>query len=133
MDIALCVFDKKMKIIKYAAANRPLWIIRNGATEIEEVKATKAAIGGFTEDNQVFAEHTIEISKGDTVYMFSDGYADQFGSGNKKFMTKRFKELLLSIHNKGINAQQKVLDEEIESWRGNMEQTDDILVIGVRC
>ncbi len=131
MDIALCVIDKKMKTLTYAGANRPLWIIRSGSTEIEEIKATKTAIGGFTEDNQEFAEHSIGLNKGDLVYMFSDGYADQFGVGNKKFMTKRFKELLLSIAGKPMEEQKRLLDKQIESWKGAMEQTDDILVIGI--
>ncbi len=132
MDIALCVFNKEMSSVSYAAANRPLWIVRKGSTEIEEIKATKAAIGGFTDDKQEFTEHKIELKKGDTIYIFSDGFADQFGAGNKKFMTKRFKELLLSINGIDMSAQQKALGENIESWKGGMEQTDDILVIGVR-
>jgi len=132
MDIALCAFNIEMTNFEYAGANRPLWIIRNGSTEIEETKATKTAIGGLTDDKQVFTKHKIEVQKGDTIYLFSDGYADQFGSLNKKLMTKKFKEILLSIQDKPMNEQKEFLDSYIENWKGGMEQTDDILVIGIK-
>ncbi len=132
MDIALCAFNKEMTNFEYAGANRPLWMIRKGSSEIEETKATKTAIGGLTDDKQVFTKHKIEIQKGDTLYLFSDGYADQFGSNNKKLMTKKFKEVLLSIQHKPMNEQKDFLDSYIENWKGGMEQTDDILVIGIK-
>ena len=132
MDITLCAFNKQMTNLEYAGANRPLWIIRNGSTAIEETKATKTAIGGLTDDKQEFTKHKIEIQKGDTIYLCSDGYADQFGSNDKKLMTKKFKEILLSIQNKTMNEQKTVLDTTIENWKGAMEQTDDILVIGIK-
>ncbi len=118
--------------MEYAGANRPLWIIRNGSTAIEEIKATKNAIGGLTDDKQEFTKHKIKVQKGDTIYLCSDGYADQFGSNNKKLMTKKFKEILLSIQNKTMDEQKIFLDTTIEDWKGVMEQTDDILVIGIK-
>ena len=132
MDIALCSFNREMTYLDYAAANRPLWIIRNGKNEIEEIKATKAAIGGYTDDDQVFIKHRVNLQKGDTIYIFTDGYADQFGTTNKKLMTKKFKEILLGIKDKSMPHQRNFLDDFIENWKTGMEQTDDILVIGVK-
>ena len=105
---------------------------RNDAWELIEYKATKAAIGGLTEDNQVFQLNEIQLQKGDTIYLSSDGYADQFSPADKKLMTKRFKEILLSIQHLSMPEQEKYLEKFITDWRGNMEQTDDVLVIGVR-
>ena len=105
---------------------------RNDAWELIEYKATKAAIGGLTEDNQVFQLNEIQLQKGDTIYLSSDGYADQFSPIDKKLMTKRFKEILLSIQHLTMLEQEQYLAQFIDEWRGNMEQTDDVLVIGVR-
>ena len=132
MDIALCSVDTENRIVKYAGANRPIWIIRKGQTEVEEIKATKKAIGGFTEDNQLFESHEIKLQKGDTFYLSTDGYADTFGKGGKKMMTKQFKEILLGIQHKTMKDQEKHLDEFVENWKSGVEQVDDILVIGIR-
>jgi serine phosphatase RsbU (regulator of sigma subunit) len=141
MDIALCCFDDQSNILKYAGAYRPLWLIRTTLSPegragvgftLAEFKATKAAIGGLTEDNQVFQINEIQLQKGDTIYLSSDGYADQFSPADKKLMTKRFKEILLSIQPLSMPEQEKYLEKFITDWRGNMEQTDDVLVIGVR-
>lgn len=131
MDIALVRINET--IITYAAANRPLWIIKKGSADIEEVKATKHAIAGFTEDNFEYEEHAITLEKGDSFYVFSDGYADQFGGDkNKKLTTKRFKDYLLQIKDKPMSEQQTDLEAFVNSWKGNTEQVDDILVIGVK-
>jgi serine phosphatase RsbU (regulator of sigma subunit) len=141
MDIALCCFDDQTNLLKYAGAYRPLWLIRTTLSPegragvgftLAEYKATKAAIGGLTEDNQVFQINEIQLQKGDTIYLSSDGYADQFSPADKKLMTKRFKEILLSIQPLSMPEQEKYLEKFITDWRGNMEQTDDVLVIGVR-
>lgn len=133
MDIALCHVDTVNRIVKYAGANRPIWIIRNGQTTVEEIKATKKAIGGLTEDNQHFNSHEIKFQQGDTFYIFSDGYADTFsGQGGKKLTTKKFKEILLGIQNISMQDQELHLDNFIENWKSGTEQVDDILVIGVR-
>ena len=92
----------------------------------------KAAIGGLTEDNQTFATEEIQLQPGDSIYLFTDGYADQFNENNKKLMSKRFKEILLSIQHLTLPAQEKYLDQYITDWAGSAEQTDDVLVIGVR-
>jgi len=99
---------------------------------LEEIKATKKAIGGFTEDNQHFDTHVIQLQQGDTFYISTDGYADTFGKNGKKLMTKTFKEILLSIQDKTMKEQEQHLDNFIEDWKGGTEQVDDILVIGVR-
>ena len=132
MDLALCAFDKGMNFLEYSGANRPLWVIRNNRNEIEEVKATKVAIGGFTDEDQVFEKHKIELNKNDAIYIFTDGFADQFSQDDKKLMTRKFKEILLSIQDKSMEEQKNYLDTFIEDWKGGMEQTDDILVIGIR-
>lgn len=133
MDIALCSVDTENRIIKYAGANRPLWIIRNGQTEVEEIKATKSAIGGLTDNNQHFETHEFKLLTGDTLYLFTDGFADQFGGGEgKKLMTKKFKEILLDIQGKSMKEQEQYLNSFIENWKAGIEQVDDILVIGIR-
>ncbi len=133
MDIAICSVNAKKKILKYAGANIPLWIIRKGKTEVEEIRGTNEAIGGYTSNNQHFDSHEIKLNQGDTFYISSDGYADQFGGKyEKKLMKHRFKEVLLDIQEKSMKDQEKHLDNFIENWKGETEQIDDILVIGVR-
>ena len=139
MDIALCSLELPSPEgegqgvrLKYAGANRPIWIIRKGSKEVEEIKATKKAIGGFTENSQYFDSHEIELNEGDTFYLSTDGYADTFGKDGKKLMTRKFKEILLSIQDKPMKEQEKYLDDFIENWKAGTEQVDDILVIGIR-
>lgn len=131
MDIVLCSFDLKGNQLQYAGANRPLYIVRG--QEGIEVAPTKAAIGGFTANEFEFAQNTIELQKGDCVYMYTDGYSDQFGGDkNKKLTTKRFKELLRAIAAKPMREQLALLEENFYKWKGNFDQLDDVLVIGIR-
>jgi sigma-B regulation protein RsbU (phosphoserine phosphatase) len=133
MDLALCSVDTVNRVVNYSGANRPLWIIRKGAAEIEEIKATKKAIGGFTVFSQAFESHTVQLNEGDTFYLCSDGYADTFnGETGKKMNTKRFKEMLVNIQSMSMNDQQRHLSDFLDNWKGQEEQVDDILVIGVR-
>jgi serine phosphatase RsbU (regulator of sigma subunit) len=133
MDIALCAVNVKEKIVTYSGANRPLWVIRKGANEVEEIKATKTAIGGLTRTGQVFERNDVSLAEGDTFYILSDGYADQFsGVTGKKLMTKKLKDILLSIQDKSMAEQQKHLDNFLETWKAGSEQLDDVLVIGLR-
>ena len=132
MDIALCNIDMITRIVKYAGANRPLWVIRKGHTTVEEIKGTKTAIGGLTNDNQHFDIHEIILQQGDTFYICTDGFADQFSGQGKKLTTKKFKEILLSIQGKSMQEQEKYLNNFIINWQAETEQIDDILVIGVR-
>ncbi|MBI2281557.1 MAG: SpoIIE family protein phosphatase [Bacteroidetes bacterium] len=137
MDLSICSIstlatDNK-HCISYSGANRPLWIVRKNAEVIEEIKATKIAIGGFTEDNQEFEQHELTLEKGDTIYMFSDGYVDQFGGQKKKkLMTVKFKDLILGIQHLSIKEQKDYLDNFIVEWMDGLEQIDDILVIGIK-
>ena len=132
MDLALVAYNRKEGILEYAGAFNPLYLIRDG--EILETKADKASIGRSSLNTEVeFTNHRIKIKKGDTVYLFSDGYADQFGGElMKKFKYKNFKELILRIQTENMANQRTILDQTIEDWRGDVEQVDDILVIGRR-
>lgn len=131
MDIALCSLRKN--VLQYAGANRPLFIVRDGANEVEEVKPDKIAIGGYTDDSQKFITHTIPLQSNDMIYLFSDGYVDQFGGPDgKKFMTKRFKELIISIAKLSPSMQQQALEKNIREWMRDIEQVDDMMVIGIR-
>jgi serine phosphatase RsbU (regulator of sigma subunit) len=97
-----------------------------------EIKANKQPIGKF--DNTVpYTTHTLELQRGDCIYIFTDGYVDQFGGEKgKKFKSKAFKELLLSINDKPMEEQNIIIDNAFEAWKGNLEQIDDVCVIGVR-
>jgi len=133
MDIALCSVDTVNRIVKYAGSNRPIYIIRRGQTEVEEIKATKKAIGGFTENDQHFDTHELKLNKGDTFYLSTDGYADTFsGKDSKKLTTRKFKQILLDIQHKSMQEQEQHLENFIEDWKAGTEQVDDILVIGIR-
>jgi serine phosphatase RsbU (regulator of sigma subunit) len=137
MEIALLKINSHLKTVRYSGANRFLWIIRNNADFIEEIKPVKTGIGGTTPSDQNFETHELIIQAGDSVYMSSDGYADQFGGtdarrNGKKFMTKNFKTLLLSIKDMPMKDQGEALDTTIQKWKGDYEQVDDILVIGLR-
>lgn len=134
MDIALCSINIENKVLKFSGANRPLWIIRKGETELKEIKGTKKAIGGISSNlNSKFETNEIKLQKGDTIYMFSDGYADQFGGDRKKKLTtKKLKQLLESIQHQTMEQQKKHLNDFIENWKKEEEQVDDILLIGIR-
>jgi serine phosphatase RsbU (regulator of sigma subunit) len=100
--------------------------------ELHEVKADKQPIGKYAE-NKPFTTHTLELQKGDTIYIFTDGFADQFGGeAGKKFKSANFKKLLLSIQDKTMEEQQLIITETFNTWKGETEQVDDVCVIGVR-
>lgn len=131
MDISIIKLNLKNYLLEYAGANRPLYFVRNA--ELTETKANKVAIGGhMQEEEKNFTNHTFELQEGDAIYLASDGFADQFSPSDKKLMTKRFKEIILSIQHLTLPEQEKFLEQYIAEWRGIMEQTDDVLVIGVR-
>lgn len=132
MDIALCRIDLKKKELVYAGAFNPVMICRND--EILITKADKFPIGSFLEGyNNGFTEHTIELEKDDMIYVFSDGYQDQFGGKKgKKYMIKRLKAFLISISKDPAEEQNQSLETEFETWKGKEEQVDDVLMIGVR-
>lgn len=131
MDIALVCYDPERHLLEYAGAFNPLLIIRRG--EIIETKADRFAIGRSTGREKEFTNHTMALENNDVIYMFSDGYADQFGGPEgKKFKTANLKELLVSVYAMPMDEQRQVLDKTIEDWRGGHEQIDDILIVGRR-
>lgn len=131
MDMALCAIDEDAMTLEFAGANNPVYIAKNG--EITEIKGDKQPVGYMPEKMDPFTNHSVKIAKGDAVYIFSDGYADQFGGPKgKKFMYKRFKELILSIQQLPMESQLKSLDNTIIEWMGELEQLDDICVMGIR-
>ncbi|OIQ27084.1 MAG: hypothetical protein BM555_06250 [Crocinitomix sp. MedPE-SWsnd] len=128
MDIALCNLNKKTNELHFAGANNPIWLIRGN--ELFETKGDKQPIGKF-EPNKPFSTHTIQLEKGDRVYTFSDGYADQFGGEKgKKFKSSSMKKLLLSIHQDSMSKQLASLEKNFDDWKGSFEQLDDVCVIG---
>lgn len=143
MDAALCKLEyanNGTACLQYAGGNNPLYIVRKGEKrlgtsgyELMKIPGDKQPVGVQDGKQIPFTNHEIELHKGDTIYIFSDGYVDQFGGPrNKKFMSKRFRNLLISIQNKGMEEQKKHLDKTIKEWMGTENQVDDILVIGVR-
>jgi serine phosphatase RsbU (regulator of sigma subunit) len=131
MEIALCVFDYEKMLLKFSMANRPLWLIRNN--QLTEYKPTKLPIGGVQEESlNEYLGNEINIHKGDTIYIFSDGFPDQFGGDEgKKLMTKRFKDILVKLSTLPINQQKESLYKVMLEWKGQFDQVDDILVIGI--
>ncbi|MBA3683447.1 MAG: tetratricopeptide repeat protein [Bacteroidetes bacterium] len=130
MDISLCVLDIKTMEINWSGANNPLWIIRNN--ELMDVKPDKQPIGKF-ESAKPFTSHKIKLEQNDCIYIFTDGYQDQFGGESaKKFKVSKFKELILSVSASNMEEQQKRIDNAFHDWKGELEQVDDICIIGIR-
>ncbi|MEZ5072741.1 MAG: two-component regulator propeller domain-containing protein [Bacteroidales bacterium] len=130
MDLALVAYDRNESTLQFAGAFNPLYLIRDG--ELLETKADRVSIGRSNLGEEVrFQNQVLKVRTGDSVYLFSDGYADQFGGEmKKKFKYKNLKSLLLSIQEEDMETQRILLDETIEKWRGEADQLDDILVIG---
>ncbi len=132
MDIIMCKINFEHGELEYAGANRPLYHVSNNV--LTKVRADSYSVGGYqTERRRKFSSHKIKLVKGDTFYLCTDGYADQFGGKNKKkFMNKRFQNLLLEIQDKTMEEQKTILSDRIEAWKGFEEQVDDILIIGIK-
>lgn len=130
MDIGLCQIDKARKKIIYAGAFIPLYLVRDSC--LTEIKSDKIIIG-MNPEGVSYTDHELDIMEDDIFYIFSDGYVDQFGgSENKKFMYRRFRYLLTTIHSFPVDDQKSILEEQFRTWMGNNVQVDDILVIGFR-
>jgi serine phosphatase RsbU (regulator of sigma subunit) len=133
MEIALVKVNTKTRNVKYAGANRPLWIFHKKTGELSEIKPTKASIASSTEFETKYEQHEINLEEGDIVYLTSDGYADQFGgTTGKKYMSKNFKAFLVSKANLSMAEQLKEINININSWMLRHEQVDDLLVIGIK-
>ncbi len=132
MDITCCAIDLSNNKLYFSGANRPLWGIKKNG-EFFELAATKASVGGYTTNDQEFDNHLFTYERGDCIYLFSDGYADQFGGEkNKKIGTKRFRELIQSSSKDTMAAQKTELVNFFTTWKRNHEQVDDIMVIGIK-
>ena len=132
MDIALCMLNTRTNNVEFAGAYNPLWVLRNGSNTIEELKASRQAIGKVDKPKPFQTKKT-QLNKGDQIYLFSDGFADQFGGEKgKKMMRNHFKKLLISIHSENLGTQKIQLDAHFEKWKGNLEQIDDVCVMGIR-
>jgi ligand-binding sensor domain-containing protein/serine phosphatase RsbU (regulator of sigma subunit) len=135
MDISLAALiesDSCMPSVMWSGANNPLWIIRKGAQDVEEIKPDKQPVGNYGEQKP-FTLHNLDVASGDAVYLFSDGYQDQFGGEKgKKFKSAELKKLLVDISDKKMYEQQIIIQEVFERWRGTLEQVDDVCIIGVR-
>jgi len=130
MDIILCSWNPATRTLRCAGANRPLWLLRDGA--LESIKGTNAAIAGFTPDEQIFETHTLVLQTPARLVLSSDGYADQFGGEKgKKFMVKRLQELLRSTATQTLEQQKRALASAFDDWKGEKEQVDDVCILVV--
>jgi len=135
IDMALCVIDQKNRSMQYAGAYNPLYLIREekGDAELIELKADRMPLGYHQGKDRPFTNHDIKLEIGDTFYIFSDGFIDQKGGPEqKKFMSKKFKSLLIEIHDRPLFDQKNILEKTLTDWMGTQSQIDDILVVGVR-
>jgi len=131
MDMALCIFNPKTSELQYSGANNPLYHIRKNV--LTEIKADKMPVGINAIEEESFTNHSMQLKPGDIVYIFSDGYADQFGGPlNKKFKYGPLKELLIGISDQSMEKQRNELDKVITKWKGDEYQVDDILIFGIK-
>jgi len=132
MDVAMCIIYPDRSKLCFSGANNPLYLIREN--ELTEIKGNKMPIGKHFKDTIPFTSEQIDIRKGDNIYLFSDGYPDQFGGiKGKKFKYQQLKDLLLNIHEEDMEKQKSILDETIINWMSDTyEQIDDILIMGIR-
>jgi len=130
MDVAFCVIDKKAKKVQFSGAFNNMYIVRDN--KILEVKGDRYAVGLIAEGEHTFTSETIDLESGDMLYMFTDGFVDQFGGPEgKKYKFRRFRHQLLNLHNENVDVQCKMLEDSILEWRNGFEQVDDILIIGI--
>ena len=131
MDIALIIFDRKKRKCQFSGAYNPLYLIRN--SELTEVKADRMPIGIYQVKEKEFTNNEVQLQKGDCLYVFSDGFADQIGGDKgKKFLSKTMKDLLIQIHGEPMNRQKEILQKTLADWMGGFSQVDDVLVAGLR-
>jgi sigma-B regulation protein RsbU (phosphoserine phosphatase) len=136
MDISVSVIDPAKQELQYAGAYNPVYFVDtdpDGKKRITKIAADRMPIGIHLKMGKEFTNHTIRYSKGDIIYMFSDGYQDQFGGmNNHKLKSEKFRELLFTIHEKKMSEQKDLLEGFFERWKGDFEQLDDVIVIGMK-
>ena len=131
IEIALCIIDLKKLSMEYAGANRPLYLVRDG--EVQHYRPDRMPIGIYEQDPVPFNKQTIKLKKGDSIYLFSDGYVDQLGGPLRKtFRAINFRKLLLEIQDQPMEKQKAILMEKLSLWQGKAEQIDDVLVMGIK-
>ena len=131
MEMALCVVDFDNQKLQYSGAFRPLYLIRNN--ELHEIKGDSMPIGIYNDEEISFSNKEMQFKENDIIYLFSDGFVDQIGGPNRKtFRSNNFKQLLINIHQKPLDEQEAILEKEYEDWKRDMEQIDDIMVMGIR-
>jgi serine phosphatase RsbU (regulator of sigma subunit) len=132
MDVSICRYRISKKELTFAGAKRPLYLFKQG--ELIEIKGNKFPIGSFQYDSEkLFTEHRLNVNSGDSIYMFSDGYQDQFGGQDgKKFMIGQFRDLLKEIRPLPMSEQYLIVEKRMLAWQGRMDQTDDVLLMGIR-
>jgi serine phosphatase RsbU (regulator of sigma subunit) len=130
MDMCICLLDPAKRSLQFAGANNPLWVISDG--ELSEIKGDKMPVAVHA-SMKPYTNHWLDLKQDDTFYIFSDGFVDQFGGPNqKKFLSKNFKKVLSELQVKSMLDQGAELDRVFEEWRKDVEQIDDVIVIGVR-
>lgn len=130
MDISLIRINLKTKELVWAGAYNPLWYITQGV--LHEIKADKQPIG-YSEKPLPFTDHELKLNVNDSIYLFTDGYADQFGGQKgKKFKYKQLGDLLLANYNLTMEEQKEILNKQFETWKGNLEQVDDVTIVGIK-
>jgi len=131
IEIALCVIDLKRKSMEYSGANRPLYLVRDG--DVQHYRPDRMPIGIYEQDPVPFTRQSIKLKKGDSIYLFSDGYVDQLGGPLRKtFRAINFRKMLLEIQDQPMEKQKVILMEKMALWQGKVEQIDDILVMGIK-
>jgi serine phosphatase RsbU (regulator of sigma subunit) len=132
MDISLCCLNTKTQELIFSGANNPIYIIKKDANSLDEIPADRQSVGkNFI--NHKFTASKIQLNLGDTLYLFTDGFADQFGGKKqKKYKYINFKKLLLNNTSELLKDQKKAIDEEFNSWKGDLEQIDDICILGIK-
>lgn len=131
MEMALCVIDSKEEKIQFSGASRPLYLIRDN--EFFELKGSSMPIGIYLDEENSFTIKEMEVKKGDLIYLFTDGYVDQIGETSRKTLrSEHLKKILMDIHQQPMQVQKRLLEKIFEEWKGNVEQIDDVLVVGIR-
>lgn len=131
IDLALCIVDQKANLLSFAGAFNPVYIVREG--NLMEIAGDMMPVGVGAEEELCFTTHLYELNPDDTIYLFTDGFVDQFGgTSNRKFKYKPFREMLTQISSLPMKEQKKTIEQTFNNWKGNLEQLDDVLIFGFR-